>query len=164
MAARFEAIEGFENYLISDSGLVRNKKTGRILKPRMNNRGYTVFCLSKKGKHYYFLAHRLVAEVFIPNPEKLPEVNHKDENKSHNNADNLEWCNRKYNAKYGTAHSRMKKTQGCSIEQYSIDGKLIKKWDSIREASRNGFDFRHIQSCLKGKSKTHKGYEWRYAQ
>lgn len=162
--ARFERIKGFDNYIVSDAGDVMNKKTGRLLKQRINNRGYVVYCLSKKGKHYYFLAHRLVAEAFIPNPENLQEVNHKDEDKQNNNAGNLEWCTRKYNTKYGTAHSRMKKAQGHPIEQYSIDGKLIKKWDSIREASRNGFDFRHIQACLKGESKTHKGYEWRYTQ
>lgn len=162
--ARFEPIKGFDNYLVSDAGHVLNRKTGRFLKPRTNNRGYVVYCLSKKGKHYYFLAHRLVAEAFIPNPNNLPEVNHKDEDKSHNYDDNLEWCTRKYNTKYGTAHSRMKSTQGHPIEQYSSDGRFIKRWCSIKEASRNGYDFRHIQACLKGKAKTHKGYEWRYAQ
>lgn len=155
---------GFENYSISDSGAVYNDKTGRIIKPRKNNKGYTVYCLSKGGKHYYRLAHRLVATAFVDNPNHLPEVNHKDENKQNNNADNLEWCTRRHNATFGTAIARMKKTQGVPIIQYALDGNFVKVWDSIKEASRNGFDFRHIQACLKGKAQTHKGYKWGYAE
>lgn len=154
-------IAGFEGYYISDTGLVYSTKTKKLMKERVNNSGYIVYCLTRKGKHYYRLAHRLVAQAFIPNPNNLPEVNHKDENKKCNGKDNLEWCDRSYNINHGSFIERMKKKQGRPILQYTLDGVLVKKWDSIKEASRNGYDFRHIQACVTGKAKTHKGYVWR---
>ena len=56
----------------------------------------------KEGKQNYLLGHRIVATTFIPNPDNLPQVNHKDENKLNNSVDNLEWCDEKYNSNYGT--------------------------------------------------------------
>ena len=103
-------------YLISTDGEViaisRRVKFGnvyrwtktKILTPRDNGKGYLE--LEFLGKHRYI--HRLVAEAFIPNPQNLPQVNHKDENKSNNCVDNLEWCDRVYNTNYGTGIERSK--------------------------------------------------------
>ena len=106
-------IEGFEGiYQISNYGEVlrlmsydsRNHlRNSKILKQRQNKDGYMVIGLHKNGKETKYLIHRLVAQTFIDNPKKLPEINHIDENKHNNFVSNLEWCNRKYNVNYGNA-------------------------------------------------------------
>ena len=76
-----------------------------VLKPR-KVRGYYMVTLTKDGKTQCFYVHRLVATMFIPNPENKPFVNHKDENKLNNSVENLEWCTNKENLNYGTAQQR----------------------------------------------------------
>lgn len=90
--------------------------------------GYYTVGLSINGKAKSFLIHRLVALTFIPNPDNLPEINHKDENKSNNCVDNLEWCTSKYNCNYGTHNERVSKTK---------TGKPIKLTDEELERKRN---------------------------
>lgn len=88
------------NYEISNFGrLMRNNK---IIKPVKCSNGYLEYFLWKDGKRSVYLAHRLVAKYFIPNPNNLPQINHKDENIQNNNINNLEWCTSKYNANYGS--------------------------------------------------------------
>lgn len=111
----WRTIEGFEDYAVSDTGLVmriRFKRMGRdnILKPRDNGRGYYRVTLMKDAKPHQLSIHRLVALAFIPNPNNLPFINHKDENPSNNNVDNLEWCDAKYNNNYGTVKERLSKS------------------------------------------------------
>lgn len=77
----------------------------RILKPNIK-RGYYTVGLSTQGKIKYITIHRLIAITFIPNPDNLPQVNHKDENKTNNCVDNLEWCTCLYNIQYGTGIKR----------------------------------------------------------
>lgn len=79
-------------------GRVKNKH-GRILKPEIR-KGYYSVDLMKDGKRYKFRVHRLVAEAFVPNPDNLPMVNHKDEDRLNNIASNLEWCDNTYNSQY----------------------------------------------------------------
>ena len=140
-------------------------KKGVILKPCLT-RGYKVVLLSNRNKqHKYYpkRVNRLIAETFIPNPDNLPQVNHKDENKLNNRVDNLEWCTIEYNNNYGTKNQRCAKTLGVRIVQTSLDDKIVNKYDSIRIATREtGFDFRNIQHCLKGVTKTAYGYKWKY--
>ena len=109
-------IEGFENlYQISNTGRVKSlerivKVTGgnnnscfikeKILKPSVGKQGYLSVVLCKDGKVYGRLIHRLVAQAFIPNPDNLPCVNHKDENPQNNNVTNIEWCSYRYNNCY----------------------------------------------------------------
>lgn len=100
-------IEGFENrYEISSFGNVRNKKTSKVLKHSNNYHGYPFVLLRKKGddKVKNLKIHRLVAEAFIPNPDNLPQVNHKDGNKLNNSVDNLEWCTCQYNIQHSFAN------------------------------------------------------------
>ena len=103
-------IENYENmYQISNMGRIRRiYKNGniKILKQDITKRGYCRISLSKNQKHKHYQIHRLVAKVFIPNPNNYPIVNHKDENPLNNNADNLEWCTYSYNTSYGTAIQR----------------------------------------------------------
>lgn len=107
----WKAIEGFEGqYEVSNLGNIRivgkTEKEPRLRKLKVNTHGYIQVALSKYGKKKYFEVQRLVAKAFLPNPENLPVVNHKDQNPKNNNVDNLEWTTYEYNAKYGTALQR----------------------------------------------------------
>lgn len=176
-------IKGYEGkYQVSNYGRVKSlnyRHTGKekLLKPTLQPDGYLHVSLCKPLKR--FSIHRLVANAFIPNPENLPCVNHKDENKHNNNVCNLEWCTHKYNNEYGTRLKRVIETQlknhklSKKVYQYTLDGELVKEWESTRECERNGFNKAHIISCCKGgrfhKNKwinatKHKGYRWSYTK
>ena len=114
-----KTIEGYENYQISDTGIVMNKKTGKELK-QQEKKGYMNVNLFKNGKKINKLVHRLVAQTFIPNPNDYPQINHKDENPKNNKVNNLEWCTAKYNSNYGTHKDKIKKRM---IENNPFKGK-----------------------------------------
>ena len=95
------AFLGYPNYAVSNYGTVINIKRDKVLKPGVAG-GYLRVVLCNNGKMRNHLIHRLVALAFISNPDNLPEVNHKDENKTNNCVWNLEWCTKKYNNNYGT--------------------------------------------------------------
>ena len=103
-------IKGYEGiYQISNKGRVKSLHYGKekILSPSKHS-GYFFVRLFKKGeKPKEFDIHRLVAQAFLPNPDNLPIVNHKDENKLNNNVENLEWCNSEYNLNYGNRNERV---------------------------------------------------------
>lgn len=103
----WKIIPNHENYEISNYGIIRNIKTKEIKNTPTNTYGYKTVCLNS---HKYFV-HRLVAIVFIPNPNNYPQINHKDENKENNCIDNLEWCNAKYNSNYGNQSEKIKNGQ-----------------------------------------------------
>lgn len=107
-------IKGYEGlYGITSCGRVWSYRNKKFLKPG-NCQGYLRVVLCKKGEGQSFYVHRLVAEAYIPNPQGLPEVNHKDEVKSHNWINNLEWCDRTYNINYGTRTAKQKETRNKS--------------------------------------------------
>lgn len=116
------------------------------------------------GKRVIKMLHRAVAEAFINNKYDLPEVNHKDENIANNSIDNLEWCTSKYNANYGNRNRKlsdaMKKKK---VKQYSINGTLIKTWDSMANACKEtGADISSMIRVCKGKQNTCIGSIWKY--
>ena len=90
-------IPNWDLYEINENGDIRNKKTQKLIIGFINNAGYSRVCLYNNGFKQKFYRHRLVAELFIPNPNNLPEVNHIDGNKQNNNKFNLEWCSRTHN-------------------------------------------------------------------
>ena len=139
---------------------------GRILKLRPNGKNNYLFVeLHDRDRKNCFLVHRLVADAFVPNPDNLHEINHKDENKHNNMPSNLEWCNRKYNMQYGTGIKRRAIKQGKSIEQLTPDGSHISFFCSISEAARvTGFHKSLLASTCRGKFKTAYGYKWRYSE
>lgn len=99
-------IEGYEGcYQVSNLGRVKSLKFGKekILTPTINSRGYYHTCLRKDGRSVTVYIHRIVAKAFLPNPDNLPLINHKDEDKTNNRVDNLEWCSVYYNLHYGSA-------------------------------------------------------------
>lgn len=157
-------IEGYEGlYQVNNTGKVISlnyNRTGEVreLKPMVDRYGYLYVNLSKNGKYKSKKIHRLVAEAFIPNPNNLPEVNHKDECKTNNCVENLEFCSAVYNSNYGTRNERIRKP----ILQFFYDG-TYKVWSSVKEASVIlGIDSSAITKVCKGRLKTTGGYKWKY--
>lgn len=105
----WKPVVGYEGlYEVSSYGRVR--RVNKDLLKLQNVKGYNQVCLYKNGISTGLRVHRLVAQAFLPNPDNLPQVNHKDEDKTNNNVDNLEWCDNKYNNNYGTKIERHKQT------------------------------------------------------
>ena len=172
----FKDIEGYENlYQISNQGTVKSLGNGksrkeRILKPAKDKKGYLRVGLCKQGKRKMYLVHRLVTSAFIENPNNLPQVNHKDEDKTNNNVENLEWCDAKYNNNYGTRNER-------SAESNTNNPKQVKQckqvlcletgvvYPSTSELEREfGFSKGNISSACNGKLKTAYGFHWKYVE
>lgn len=157
-------IKGYENYDVTTTGEVINNSTGKALKPSKVGIGYlqVILCKNCRPKHFYI--HRLVAEAFIPNPDNLPCVNHKDENPSNNSVDNLEWCTYEYNNNYGTHNERVAKTKSKPILQLRKDGSLVRIWLSSREVQRQlHYSSGNINQCCLGKRYSANGFKWCYA-
>lgn len=102
-------IKDFPGYHVSRAGEVYSSRANkmRLLKQYPKTHGYLYVALRRDDKRYYRRVHRLVAEAFIPNPDNLPEVNHKDEDKTNNFASNLEWCTAHDNKVYGSRRARV---------------------------------------------------------
>lgn len=164
-------------YEVSNCGDIRRlavqgkKGTGNYLraehlvKSRENNKGYPMVDLWMNGKRKQKLVHRLVAEAFIPNPQNLPEVNHKDENPANCNADNLEWCDRIYNMNYGSCAKRIGKANGKPVFQFDLHGNLLRRYESTMQAQREtGICNARISESCTGKREKGGGFIWRYAK
>lgn len=161
----YKPIKGYY-YEVSNIGQVRNVKTGRILKNCLDKDGYCRVDLYKNGIRKVCSVHRLVAQAFIPNPKNLPEVNHKDECKTNNRIDNLEWCTSKYNKNYGTRNQRagksIAKAMSRAVEQLDEFGNVLATFPSAMQVNRVlGFDNSAISlACRKGVKRY--GFYWRY--
>lgn len=132
----WKIIKKFPKYEVSTYGRVRNIKTQKYLYVKHHTCGYLQVVIQSKGKKHYLYIHRLVAEAFLPNPQSLRYVNHKDEDKQNNHVENLEWCTSEYNANYGTTPIRMGKAHHKKVRQYTKDGKFIKEWDCYQQAEK----------------------------
>ena len=160
-------IDGYESiYEISNLGRVRflKFKKIRILRNEKDVNGYLRVTLRKDGIKKRYKVHRLVAQAFIPNPNNLPQVNHKDEDKTNNRVENLEWCDAKYNMNYGTARKRMvEKIQKVVIQIDKNTNVIVNIFPSAKEAKiQTGIC--HISSCCRNERKTAGGYKWKYQQ
>lgn len=174
--------EGF--YEVSDLGRVRSvprelakrkpcwktgyRKKGQLIKPQKRPNGYLFVNLHKDGIKRMANIHRLVAEAFIENPRKCAFVNHKDESRDNNAADNLEWCTHKENCNYGTAIKRRVEKQrngklSKPVDQLDLNGRYIKIFPSIKEADRQGFAMQNVSAAAHGRMKTAYGFKWRFA-
>ena len=173
MTENWKSIAGYEElYEVSDLGRIKSLKNGkeRILKPKKTHCGYLLVNLYKDGHVKTVRIHRTVATAFIPNPNNLETVNHKDEVKTNNTVGNLEWMSQKDNNNYGT---RNKRISAAKINHLSLSkkvqmfdkytGELLATFPSTREAERvTGISQSHISSCCNGKRKSAGGYIWRY--
>lgn len=158
-----------EKYEINEYGEMRNSITGRVLKPKSNYKGYKAYGVSIKGKYLDISIHRAVAELFVPNPENKPEVNHIDGEKSNNHYQNLEWVTPKENMGHAIKEG-LRKPKYIPVEQRDMSGRYIRDFDSIAEAAKsvkvstvsiNSASTRIIE-CCKGKRNSYKGYKWVY--
>lgn len=129
-------VVGYEGiYQVSDTGKV--KRVGKKeLKPKIEKNGYVRFHLSKNGIAKMELAHRLVAQAFIPNPLNYKTVNHIDENKQNNCVSNLEWCDMTYQNRYGQGAINRNKAKEKPVFQFDKNGNFIKKFDSVKIAAQ----------------------------
>ena len=185
-------VKGYEGlYEVSNYGNVRSLGTvshvkrrgyeldiphpGKVLKQHERSHGYLSVCLYGRGGNKrnfrHKSVHRLVAEAFIENPRGCTEINHIDENKQNNRADNLEWVTRKENIRHGTCIKRSATNRIDSpnrkyraVEQYDINMNLLGTFKSAYDAERKlGLDHRNIYNALYHPEKKSYGFYWRFA-
>ena len=168
----WKKIEGYNGrYEVSDKGNIRSVDMfigthvykGKILSQTKKNNGYMEVGLIYKGKRKFELVHRIVAKTFIPNPNGLPCVNHRDEVKTNNSVTNLEWCDNKYNSNYGSRINRIVQKRKLSVIQLTLEGKVVAEYPSIQEAGRKTkISAGHICHVCKGIRPAAGGYLWEY--
>lgn len=161
----WKTIEEFPDYEISFDCVIRNKKTGHIKKQCIGKRGYLVVSMYKNKKGYLRTVHILYARAFIPNPNNLPMVNHKDGNKTRCTFDNLEWSTARDNLLHAIVMGLHTSDGDKKISQYSKDGNLVATYKSASEASRvTGIKRCNICSVARSntRQKSAGGYIWRY--
>ena len=182
MVEKWVNIENHPSYFISNFGRVFSKKSNKVMKNRVvSKNGYQQITLDNSQ----LLVHRLVAQAFIPNPNNLPCVNHKDENPGNNDFRNLEWCTYKYNSNYGTnpiRHSKkmldrydndpdwksdcikrlaeIQKKKRKRVVQLDKFNNYLKTYESSYATEKDGHLSVHVCDCANGKRKTHHGYKW----
>ena len=168
-------VVGYEGYYeVSNYGNVRSvprfRNKGTLLKPSLDSHGYFMADLWKNNQRKKIGVHRLVGMAFIPNPENLPYINHKDENPKNNFIGNLEWCTHEYNLNYGTCRARMSEKAKISnhlrpLQQYNRDGSFVAEFPSIIEAERQlNIDACSILYCCNhnGVRSLPGGFQWKY--
>lgn len=164
-------IKGYEGvYKIDEFGNVLSCSTGLVRKASKSSNRYLYLPLCKNGKKKYKRIHRLVAETFIPNPDNLPQVNHKDEDIYNNHVSNLEWCTQKHNLNHGSRNIRISKSRtnnpkiSRAVQQIK-DGVIVRTYPSIQDACRDGvFKKANIHAVCNGKRNQHGGYNWKYKE
>lgn len=159
-------VSGYEElYLISNQGRVKNKKTSKLLKIRYTKSGYARVNLSKEGRLETFRVHRLVGTHFLPNPKDLPEINHINEDKTDNRAENLEWCDKSYNVNFGTRTQRQREKVSKPVIQLTMNGEEVGRYDSTVQAGKEtGLNHHRIADCCRGDRKSTGGFRWAYRE
>ena len=159
---------GYEGYYgVTSCGKIWSYRAKKFMKLQVNKKGYVCVNLKLNGQQSNQLIHRLVALAYLPNPRKLPEINHKDENKLNNSVNNLEWCDRKYNINYGTGMERstetQRKTSKLNKRVLCVETGII--YFSAQEAKRQtGIDNGSISRVCNGKQNVAGGYHWKYIE
>lgn len=172
--SNFGRVRSLDRWVNNSSNGGYNLK-GRVLANKKGTNDYSLTCLSKEGKQYYFLVHRLVGLHFIEMPEHVKEsqrqeINHIDEDITNNHVDNLEWVTPKENMNHGTRVERciekFKETGFVKkVVQMDLEGNFIAEYESQIEASRQtGVRQGNISSAILGKYKTAGGYKWKFKE
>lgn len=144
-------VKGYEGrYSVSNRGDVKSHLTGKLLVQSYNTFGYKQVSLHKSGKQDTKTVHRLVAEAFLPNPNNLPYINHKDEDKTNNDVSNLEWCTHQYNTEYSCAKE---------FTFVSPVGEIVDVFNLSAFCRDNKLDKSAMQKVSNGLRKSHKGWK-----
>lgn len=157
-------VRSVERIVRSSRGNATKRSPGKLLKQIPLKSGYLTVEFCKYGIRKKKLVHRLVADAFLDNPNGMPQVNHKDEDKSNNCVENLEWCDAKYNNNYGTKNLRVSeknKVSKCKPVAQIRDGVVISIFPSTISAKHIA-DPGHIGACALGKRLSAGGYSWQY--
>ena len=173
-ASTFGRVRSVDRVLITQNShgfLSPRKHKGEIISPNTNNRGYLYLCLCKDNNHHWFAkVHRLIAMTFLPNPNHLSDVNHKDGNKLNNKVENLEWCSHSENQKHALR-------TGLNVKPYAagkykkavlqidpITKDVVAEFDSITAATLyfGKTNTTNIGNVLNGRHKIAYGFEWKY--
>lgn len=187
MTEEWRTIPEWDLYEVSNFGRLKGKdriiknnggsylRKSRLLKPVVGKLGYKMFCFNQNGKKKKIYIHRLVAKMFIPNPENKPCVNHIDNNPANNRVDNLEWCTMQENTDWMIKQGRFERTE--EWHKHNIEGQRayfkgviatnIKTGDklyfeSVNSVREMGFQPSCVSVCCQGKRSFHKGYSWEY--
>jgi hypothetical protein len=169
-------IKGYEGlYQVSNYGRVKSlerivdhKKTGKVFhKERILKQntcyGYKTVILCKNSKTKSERVHRLVAQAFIPNPNNMPQINHKNQIRNDNYYKNLEWCDSKYNNNYGNRSEKIAEQTRKRVEQYDLNGNYIKTWNSLTSVEKElKIHIENIIKVCKGLRNKTGGYIWKY--
>ena len=149
-------------YSVERKDTLGRKWGGVMLRPSHNNTGgYLSVDLRKNGTRKKKRVHRLVAEVFIPNANNYSEINHKDENKTNNHVENLEWCTSKYNINHGTRTERTSK----KVRAINIKTGVVTTFSSTAESGRKGYDQGAVSKACRGiyyGGNLYRGHKWSY--
>lgn len=159
---------------VSSKGRVRSLLRGepRVLKTQEDNKGYHRLRVTIEREKMCYKVHREVAKAFIPNPDNLPQVNHKDGNKSNNAVDNLEWISNRDNAHHAIENGLWESVfEGSRRENESRKRPVIgyftpeisRRFESIREAEKY-VGSSHVVDVLKGRRSHVKGWSFRYEE
>lgn len=152
-------IEGYEGlYAIEDNGKLWSYRRQKYMSPATVGSGYKQVILRKDGQTKHCYIHRLVAQAFIPNPDNLPQVNHKNERKDDNRCENLEWCDSKYNMNYGSWPDKRGKQKILCVETGEIFESQIAAAKALNLQQGN------ISSALLGRCKQTGGYHFKLVE
>lgn len=171
------------NYLVYPDGTIFSLYRNKEIKHKLDKQGYHIVNIKINNQTKTRRVHRMVALCFIPNPNNLPQVNHKDENKNNNNIDNLEWVTVKQNCNYGTRNARLSKAKkgkplsfkpsriksnSKPVQQFSLSGELINTFpcagiacEQLNWPVRRGAA---IRLAANGNRKTAYGYLWKFCE
>lgn len=157
-------VAGYEGlYQISTFGRVKslpkNGRDAKILKPSKTIWGYLDIQLCKNGKYHHERIHRLVASAFLPNPNKLPQVNHKDFDRTNNQVNNLEWCSTSENYWYSRTNNRGNSRPSHLVKCIETDREYQSAVDAARDYKVTPCAIRN--ACI-GRHKTCCGLHWQY--
>lgn len=160
---RFRSVYKYKNTIVRSGSSAVIPVRPKLLYLNKTQSGYYHIILYKESKRYEYAAHRLVAIHFCEGYKRGYVVNHKDEDKSNNKADNLEWCTELYNRRYGTAIQRTAESNWRKVAQYDLAGNLIATYDSAKEAAKvTGYNYVSLCEWCRGVHVPKNRYRWAY--
>lgn len=160
---RFRSVYKYKNTIVRSGSPAVIPVPPKLLYLNKAPSGYYHVVLHKHAKRYEYSAHRLVALHFCEGYKRGYVVNHKDEDKLNNRADNLEWCTQLYNQRYGTAIQRTAESHWRKVAQYDLYGNLVATYNSAKEAAKvTGYNYISLCDWCRGAHKPKNKYRWAY--